>query len=423
MTKQLTGGPCRFCGAELTETFVDLGKSPLCETFLTPEQLLESEVFYPLHAYVCSECFLVQVAEFVSPEEIFREYAYFSSYSTAWLQHCSNYVDVVTDRLGLDSSSMVVELASNDGYLLQYFMEKDVPVLGIEPALNVARVAEDERGVPTRTDFFGTALATELAAEGVQADLVLGNNVLAQVPDLNDFVAGIPMILAPTGTVTIEFPHLMRTVEGNQFDQVYHEHFSYFSLVTVERIFAAHGLRLYDVEEFWTHGGSIRIWACHVDHVIPETERLSAMREHERRIGMETLEYYRDFASRVERLRQDVLTFLITAKRDGKRVVGYGAPGKGNTLLNYFGIRPDLIEYTVDRNPYKHGRFTPGTHIPIHDPAILETERADYVFILPWNLTDEIMNQLAHLTDRGTRFVRPVPELTVLDGPSRGAGE
>ncbi len=413
MAASSTGGPCRFCGSELTETFIDLGKSPLCETFLTREQLLEPEMFYPLHAFVCSECFLVQLQEFVTPDEIFREYAYFSSYSTAWLEHCSNYVDQMTDTLGLDESSMVVELASNDGYLLQYFVEKGIPVLGVEPALNVAKVAE-EKGIPTRTEFFGKELATQLAAEGVSADLVLGNNVMAQVPDLNDFVGGIPIILSPTGSVTIEFPHLMRTVEENQFDQVYHEHFSYFSLVTTERIFAAHGLRLYDVEELWTHGGSIRIHACHTAHGLGEMDRLRELRDRELALGTETLEYYRDFASRVVALRHDVLTFLIEAKRDGKRVVGYGAPGKGNTLLNYIGIREDLIEFTVDRNPYKHGRFTPGTHIPIHDPEILETEKADYVFILPWNLTAEITAQLAHLEDRGTTFVRPVPGLTVL---------
>lgn len=414
MAESLTGGPCRFCGTELTETFIDLGKSPLCETFLTRDQLLQGENFYPLHAWVCHECFLVQLQEFVSPDEIFREYAYFSSYSDAWLAHCSDYVDQMTDRLGLDESSMVVELASNDGYLLQYFLAKGIPVLGVEPALNVAKVAEEERGVPTRTEFFGKDFASKLAEEGIQADLVLGNNVMAQVPDLNDFVGGMPIILAPHGTVTIEFPHLMRTMDENQFDQVYHEHFSYFSLVTTERVFAAHGMRIYDVEELWTHGGSIRIHACHADHTLEETERLRELRERELAIGTETLDYYRDFAARIVDLRHDVLTFLIQAKRDGKRVVGYGAPGKGNTLLNYIGIREDLIEFTVDRNPYKHGRYTPGTHIPIHDPEILEREKVDYVFILPWNLTDEITKQLAHLEANGTRFVRPVPGLTVL---------
>ncbi len=414
MAASLTGGPCRFCATELTETFIDLGKSPLCETFLTQEQLLEGENFYPLHAWVCHECFLVQLQEFVSPDEIFREYAYFSSYSNAWLEHCSNYVDQMTEQLGLDENSMVVELASNDGYLLQYFMKKQIPVLGVEPAINVAKVAEEERGVPTRTEFFGKEFAAQLASEGVLADLVLGKNVMAQVPDLNDFVGGMPMILAPHGTVTIEFPHLMRTMEENQFDQVYHEHFSYFSLVTTERIFAAHGMRVYDVEELWTHGGSIRVYACHAEHNLEPTDRLRELHEREIALGTETLDYYRDFASRIETLRHDVLTFLIEAKRAGKRVVGYGAPGKGNTLLNYIGIRTDLIDFTVDRNPYKHGRFTPGTHIPIHDPEMLETAQADYVFILPWNLTDEITKQLAHLAAKGTKFVRPVPGLTVL---------
>jgi len=411
---------CRFCGTALTETVVDLGKSPLCETFLTPDQVREMECFYPLHAFVCSECFLVQLEEFVAPAEIFREYAYFSSFSDAWLEHCKSYVETMTDRLSLDRDSMVVELASNDGYLLQYFVERGIPVLGVEPALNVAKVAE-EKGIPTRTEFFGKEFAASLANEGVQADLVLGNNVMAQVPDLNDFVGGIPMILAPHGTVTIEFPHLMHTLDENQFDQIYHEHFSYFSLVTTERIFAAHGLRLYDVDELWTHGGSIRIHACHEAHDRPETDRLRALRAKEIEIGTETLDYYRSFARRVEGLRRDILSFLIAAKNDGKRVVGYGAPGKGNTLLNYCGIRSDLIEFTVDRNPYKHGRFTPGTHIPIHPPEKLDEEDVDVVFILPWNLTDEIMAQLSHLADRGTTFVRPVPALTVLEASKVGS--
>jgi SAM-dependent methyltransferase len=413
MFHQLTGGPCRFCGTELTETFIDLGMSPLCETYLKADQLLDGETFYPLHVFVCSNCFLVQLQEFVSREEIFREYAYFSSYSDAWLSHCKSYVEQMTDELGLGEESLVVELASNDGYLLQYFVERNVGVLGIEPALNVAAVAE-EKGIPTRAEFFGREYAKQLAAEGVVADLVLGNNVMAQVPDLNDFVGGIPTILAPHGRVTIEFPHLMRQIEENQFDQVYHEHFSYFSLVTAERVFAAHGMRIFDVEELWTHGGSIRIHAGHTHTAPPETERLTALRDEELRRGTETLEYYRDFAQRIEQLRRDILSFLIDARNAGKRIVGYGAPGKGNTLLNYCGIRADLIEFTVDRNPYKHGRFTPGTHIPIHPPEALEHEPADYVFILPWNLTDEITNQLAHLADRGTKFVRPVPQLTIV---------
>jgi SAM-dependent methyltransferase len=297
--------------------------------------------------------------------------------------------------------------------LLQYFLDHGVPVLGVEPALNVAKVAED-KGIATRTEFFGREFARTLATEGVRADLVLGNNVLAQVPDVNDFVSGIPEILKPDGRVTIEFPHLMRQIEENQFDQVYHEHFSYFSLVTVERIFAAHGLRIFDVEELWTHGGSIRIHAAHTEFAPVETTRMSELRDEELRRGTETLRYYHEFASRVERLRRDILSFLIKAKNEGQRVVGYGAPGKGNTLLNYCGIRSDLIEFTVDLNPYKQGRFTPGTHIPIHHPEVLEDEKADYVFILPWNLTDEITAQLAHLSGRGTRFVRPVPELKIL---------
>ncbi|MFQ5557618.1 MAG: methyltransferase domain-containing protein [Acidimicrobiales bacterium] len=412
MSQSPTGGPCRFCGVELTETFVDLGMSPLCENFLTVDDLSAGEMFYPLHTHVCHECFLVQLPEFVSPEEIFREYAYFSSYSDAWLDHCRGYVRQMTADLGLDGSSMVVELGSNDGYLLQYFVQQGVPVLGVEPALNVAEAAE-ARGVPTHTEFFGRDEAARLADRGVRADLVLGNNVLAQVPDLNDFVGGIPAILAPAGVVTIEFPHLERLIEQNQFDTIYHEHFSYFSLVAVERILAAHGLRIFDVEELWTHGGSLRIHAGHAAAEHAESPRLAELRERELTSGMEDIDHYRSFAHRVEELRREILRFFIEAREEGKRVVGYGAPGKGNTLLNYCGIRADLLELTVDRNPYKHGRFLPGTHIPSHPPELLEEEKADYVFILPWNLRDEISTQLAHLRDRGTRFVVPIPGIEI----------
>ncbi|RME29126.1 MAG: methyltransferase domain-containing protein [Deltaproteobacteria bacterium] len=407
-----TGGPCRFCGAELVDTFVDLGMSPLCETFLTRDELLAPETFYPLHVFVCRACFLVQLQEFVAPDDIFREYAYFSSYSEAWLAHCRAYVDQMASSLDLGPDSLVVELASNDGYLLQYFVQKGIPVLGVEPALNVARVAE-ERGVPTHTEFFGREEAARLASRGVRADLVLGNNVLAQVPDINDFVGGIPAILAPGGTVTFEFPHLQRLVEQRQFDTIYHEHFSYFSLVTIERIFAAHGLRVFDVEELWTHGGSLRIHACHADDERGATERLDALRDRELGLGMETVAYYRDFGRRVEELRRSILRFFVEARERGERVVGYGAPGKGNTLLNYCGIRSDLLEFTVDRNPYKHGRFLPGTHIPVLAPEVLHDEKADYVFILPWNLRDEIAAQLAPLRERGTRLVVPIPDIEI----------
>jgi SAM-dependent methyltransferase len=406
--------PCRFCGATLHTTMVDLGTSPLCETFLLPEELNGPETFFPLHVRVCDTCLLAQVQEYVAPEDIFEEYAYFSSYSTAWLEHAERYTEAMVERLGLGADSLVVELASNDGYLLQYFVARGVPVLGVEPAANVARVAV-EQGIPTRVEFFGADQARSLAAEGVRADLVLGNNVLAQVPDLNSFVAGITTILAPGGTVTIEFPHLQRLMAGNQFDTIYHEHFSYFSLLATEKVFAAHGLTIFDVDELWTHGGSLRIFARHTggDDQRPVTDAVERVRAGEVAAGLDRMETYRSFAAQVEATKRRILRFLIDARDDGKRVVGYGAPGKGNTLLNYCGVRTDLIEFTVDRNPYKHGRFLPGTHIPVHPPDALDAARPDYVFILPWNLRDEIAAQLSHVREWGGRFVVPIPEVEV----------
>jgi 2-polyprenyl-3-methyl-5-hydroxy-6-metoxy-1,4-benzoquinol methylase len=413
MTGLVDGGPCRFCGAQLTTTFVDLGMSPLCETFLLPEELNAMEPFFPLHTFVCGECYLVQLQEYVDVEEIFREYAYFSSYSDAWLQHAREYTESMISRLGLGADSLVVELASNDGYLLQWFKEKGVPVLGIEPARNVAQVAID-KGIPTNAEFFGTEYAKQLAAEGVAADLILGNNVLAQVPDLNDFVGGMPHLLKPTGTVTIEFPHLQRLYEGNQFDTIYHEHFSYFSLITAEKIFAAHDMTIYDVEELWTHGGSIRIIARPAaDESRPVTDRLLELRQREIDLGYTDLATYTHFTEQVEATKRRILEFLVKANDEGKRVVGYGAPGKGNTLLNYCGIRSDLIEFTVDRNPYKHGRFLPGTHIPVLAPEALDEAKPDYIFILPWNLRDEISSQLEYAREWGAQFVVPIPELEV----------
>jgi hypothetical protein len=398
----------------MQDTVVDLGMSPLCESFLPASHLDRMEPFYPLKVWVCRNCFLVQLSEYVRVEEIFTEYAYFSSFSSAWLKHAEDYVAMVTKRLSLSKESFVVELASNDGYLLQYFVKTGIPCLGVEPAANVAKAAE-ERGVPTQVAFFNEGTAREMRAAGKMADLVLGNNVLAQVPDLNSFVGGLPLILKPKGTVTFEFPHLMQLFENNQFDTIYHEHFSYFSLIAVEAIFARHGLTVFDVEELWTHGGSLRIFARHTaDADRPLTERLLALRSREEEKGYRKIETYTRFDERVRETKRKILEVLIEAKRRGKRVVGYGAPGKGNTLLNYCGIRTDFIDFTVDRNPYKHGRFLPGTHIPIFSPEHLDEAKPDYIFILPWNLKDEIMAQLKHVRTWGGRFIVPIPEATVL---------
>jgi C-methyltransferase-like protein/putative zinc binding protein/methyltransferase family protein len=405
---------CRFCSTPLRDTFVDLGMSPPCESFLRADQVNQMEPFYPLHVRVCRNCFLVQLEAYVSGEEIFTEYAYFSSYSDSWVEHARRYTDLAIDRLGLGADSFVVELASNDGYLLQHFVNRGVPVLGIEPAKNVALVAE-EKGVPTLAEFFGVELARRLAAERGKADLILGNNVLAQVPDLNDFVGGIPLLLKDNGTVTIEYPHLSRLIAGNQFDTIYHEHYSYFSLYTTERIFEAHGLRVFDVEELPTHGGSLRIWGCFADDPRPDTARLEELRARELEEGVDRLKYYSDFSERAIRTKHNLLELLIQLRREGKRIAGYGAPGKGNTLLNYCGIRTDFLEYTVDRNPYKHGRFLPGTHIPIYAPERLEQTRPDYILILPWNLKTEIVAQLQpYAKEWGVKFIIPIPELEVI---------
>jgi SAM-dependent methyltransferase len=403
---------CRFCGASLGHVIVDLGMSPLCESFLTASDLNRMEPFYPLKVWVCDKCFLVQLQEYVSPTQIFTEYAYFSSYSASWLDHAKRYADLAARRLGLGSISFVVEVASNDGYLLQYFAAKAIPVLGVEPAANVARAAID-RGVPTVVKFFGRQTARELAAAHGQADLIVGNNVLAHVPDINDLVGGVKILLKPGGVVTMEFPHLWRMIDDNQFDTIYHEHFSYLSFSTVQEIFAAHGMKLFDVDCLPTHGGSLRIWACHAEDARPVEKAADDLLEAEHADGFRTLERYASFGSRVEGAKRSLLAFLIEARRGGKRIAAYGAPGKGNTLLNYCGIRTDFVDYAVDRNPYKHGRFTPGTHIPIFPPGkILET-RPDYVLILPWNLKAEIMEQLSYVRDWGARFVVPIPKVSV----------
>lgn len=404
---------CRFCGSTLKHTFVDLGMSPLCESYVNPEQLNQMEPFYPLHVYVCSNCFLVQLQEYVSPQEIFSHYAYFSSYSDTWLQHAKNYTEKVIARFGLHSSSQVVEIASNDGYLLQYFASKGIPVLGIEPAANVAEVAI-KKDIPTVVKFFGRNTAGELAAAGKQANLLVGNNVLAHVPDINDFVAGCQILLLPEGVITMEFPHLMRLMEGNQFDTIYHEHFSYLSLLAVEKIFTAHGLTIFDVEELSTHGGSLRIYARHAEDTYkPISQQVKELRTREEAAGFSNLKHYFSFGEKVKETKFNLLEFLISAKREGKSIAGYGAPGKGNTLLNYCGIREDFIDYTVDRNPFKQGKFLPGTHIPIFHPNKIQETKPDYLLILPWNLKNEVMLQMSYVRDWGGKFVVPIPEVNV----------
>ena len=412
---QAPGAPCRICGTPLRHTFTDLGMSPPCESFLPAEALNRMEPFYPLHARVCDSCFLVQLEEYVSPEAIFGEYAYFSSFSDSWLAHAKAYARQVVELLGLGRDSLVVELASNDGYLLQNFVAQGVPVLGIEPAANVARAAL-AKGIPTLVKFFGRELAAELAAAGTRADLVVANNVFAHVPDVRGFTAGMKALLKPRGIVTLEFPHLMRLMEGNQFDTIYHEHFSYFSFLTARRLLRDFGLAVFDVEELPTHGGSLRVYARHEEDASrPVCARVHELAQREERAGFARLETYRSFEEKVKETKRGILEFLIDARRRGKTVAGYGAPGKGNTLLNYCGIRTDFIDYVVDRNPYKHGRFLPGTHIPVFAPDRIRQTRPDYVFILPWNLREEIRSQLAYIRDWGGRFVVPIPAIEVFD--------
>ncbi len=408
---------CRLCGAGLHFTLVDLGKSPLCETFLRADQLDRMEPFYPLHVLVCSSCWLAQLKEYVTPDGIFHdEYPYFSSYSTSWVAHAKAYCEKMTALLGLSAQSFVVELASNDGYLLQHFPKLGVGnVLGIEPAANVAAAGE-EKGVPALVAFFGEALARRLTAERGHADLVLGNNVLAHVPDLNDFVAGAAHLVKPDGLITFEFPHLETLLRHTQFDTIYHEHFCYFSATAIAALAARHGLVFADVEELPTHGGSLRVYLRKQGEASPAVKALLAREE---AAGFKTLEFYADFEPQVRRVKRKLLRFLIEAKDAGKRVCGYGAPGKGNTLLNYCGIGPDLLEFTVDRNPYKHHRFTPGTHVPILPVEAIDAAKPDYILILPWNLREEIAAQMAHVGQWGAKFVVPVPEATIIE--PRGA--
>jgi SAM-dependent methyltransferase len=407
-------GYCRFCGEPLRYTFVDLGMSPLANSYLTPAQLNQMEAFLPLHVYVCGGCFLVQIEEFASPEQIFTDYAYFASYSETWLQHARLFVELALERFGLGPNHHVVEIASNDGYLLQYFVAKGIPVLGIEPAANVADTAI-QKGIPTRVEFFGEDLARRLVAEGLQADLVIGNNVLAHVPRLNDFVRGLKLLLKPHGAISLEFPHLLRLIAENQFDTIYHEHFSYFSLTTVQKLFSAHGLLLFDVEELSTHGGSLRIYAGHAEDVSKIVHaRVRELRAREEAAGLTRLDSYCSYTERVKDTKRKLLSFAVGAKREGKRIAAYGAAAKGNTLLNYCGMRGDFIDYVVDRSPHKQGRFLPGTHIPIYPPDTIKETRPDYLLILPWNLTDEIIAQMGYIRDWGGQFVVPIPEVQVI---------
>ena len=405
---------CRFCSTPLTHTFADLGMSPVSNAYVKPDDANNMERFYPLHAFVCEACYLVQLGEFQSPQEIFSDYAYFSSYSDSWLAHAKKYAEKMIDRFALNQASQVIELASNDGYLLKNFVARGIPVLGVEPAANVAEVA-NKAGVPTVSRFFGVETAKWLLAEGKQADLMAANNVLAHVPDLNDFVAGIKLVLKPEGVITVEFPHLQRLYENNQFDTIYHEHFSYFSLVTVDKVFAHHGMKIFDVEELASHGGSLRIYATHSDcaqHAV--SGAVTDLLQREEELGYTRLATYHAFAEKVKETKRSLLEFLIKVKRNGETVAGYGAPAKGNTLLNYCGIRQDFVDYTVDRSPHKQGSLLPGVHIPVYAPEKIAQTKPDYVLILPWNLEAEIVEQMAHIRDWGGQFIVPIPTVKVV---------
>jgi C-methyltransferase C-terminal domain/Putative zinc binding domain/Methyltransferase domain len=403
---------CRFCNSELKHVFVDLGTSPLCESYLSENQLDEPEAFYPLTVYVCEKCLLVQLPAHVSGEHIFSEYAYFSSFSTSYLAHARKNVESLIQRFGLASQNFVVELASNDGYLLRNFVERGIPCLGIEPAANVARTAQ-ERGIATWAKFFGTQTAREVIAQRQRADLIVANNVLAHVPDLHDFVAGLTLLLADHGVAVIEIQHLPRLIERNQFDTIYQEHYCYFTLHSFSSVLAEHGLQVFDVEEIPTHGGSFRIYARHAEHTASISPRVGQMLAAERNANLHTLAGYHGFSSQVVQVKHQLLEFLIQAKRAGRSVVGYGAPGKGNTLLNYCGIRSDFLEYTVDRNPYKQGKYLPGSRIPIYAPERIAQTRPNYVLILPWNLREEIAEQMNYIRQWGGKFVVPIPQLEI----------
>jgi SAM-dependent methyltransferase len=409
----MTAVSCRLCGEQLTETFVDLGMSPLCESYLGADQLDSPETFYPLHVRVCSACLLVQLPAYVPGEDIFSDYAYFSSYSDSWVAHAKRYAETMVDRLGLTAGSLVTEVASNDGYLLQHFVAAGVPVLGVEPAGNIAEVARG-KGIRTETRFLGAETGAELADRYGRADLVVGNNVYAHVPDLLGFTAGLAALVKPEGLVTLEFPHLLRLVEGRQYDTIYHEHYQYLSLLTAQRALATAGLVVVDVDELTTHGGSLRVHARPAAAAGEPAPSVKAVLDAESAAGLDTLDGHRGFADAVHQIKHDLLSFLLWAQSDGSTMVGYGAPGKGNTLLNHCGIRTDLLAWTVDRSPYKQGRFLPGTHIPIYEPERIAEARPDFVLVLPWNLRAEITGQLSYVRDWGGRLVFPIPNLEVV---------
>ena len=405
---------CRYCKKELTHEFADLGFSPPSNSFLTEAQLNEPETFFPLKIMVCDQCFLVQIDEFAKHDDIFSsDYAYFSSFSSGWLAHAKAYTEMMTARFGFNSSSQVIEIASNDGYLLQYFKEKNIPVLGIEPTANTAAAAK-EKGIDSVVDFFGVRLAKKLAGENIKADLLLGNNVLAHVPDINDFAEGLKILLKPTGVITFEFPHLLQLIDKNQFDTIYHEHFSYLSLIAVQQIFESKGLELFDVEEVTTHGGSLRIFAKHGEDLSQEiSPRVKQMLEKEEAFGLKDISVYRDFQQKAEKVKNDFTAFLISAKNEGKRVAAYGAAAKGNTLLNFAGTKKDLLAFVVDASPHKQNKYLPGVHIPVVNEEKIKTDKPDYIVILPWNLKEEISFQLKYVRDWDSKFVVAVPELKV----------
>jgi hypothetical protein len=406
---------CRFCKTDLNNVFIDLVNSPASNSFLTKEQLNEPETFYPLKVYTCHKCFLVQVDEYKKSDAIFdSNYLYFSSYSTSWLQHAKKYTELMTDRFGYNSSSLVIEVASNDGYLLQYFKEKNIPVLGIEPTANTAAVAK-QKGIDSVVDFFGVRLAKGLSAKNIKADLLLGNNVLAHVPDIVDFVGGMKIILKENGAITMEFPHLMQLVDNNQFDTIYHEHFSYLSFYTVKQIFESQGLEMFDVDEIPTHGGSLRIYAKHrEDNTKKVSSNVENLLKKETDKGLNGLKYYDNFQQKALKVKVDLIKFLIEQKKAGKKVAAYGAAAKGNTLLNYCGIKNDLIDFVTDANPHKQNKFLPASHIPVMNEQYLKDAKPDYVIILPWNLKEEITKQLSYIKDWGGKFVVPIPELQII---------